>query len=238
CSLAGHLKLGKLIGMYDDNRITIDGATDLTFSDDTAKRFEAYGWHVARVADGNDLSALDAALTAARRVTDRPSLIIVRTHIAWGSPHKQDTPEAHGAPLGEEEVKLTKQNLGWPSLEPFHVPAEALAHWRRARERGARLEAEWRKRWDAYRKAHGDLAAELERRLAGRLPDGGDAGLPVFTPQAGAPATVAADRRAGAPRSRKGSGSPPSSTPRAASVRTAPRTSRSSNWRACARSPT
>ena len=183
CSLAGHLKLGGLIGMYDDNRITIDGTTDLTFSDDSAKRFEAYGWHVARVADGNDLSALDAALTAARRVTDRPSLIIVRTHIAWGSPHKQDTPEAHGAPLGEEEVKLTKQNLGWPSLEPFHVPAEALAHWRRARERGARLEAEWRGRYDRYCAAHPDLAAELERRLAGRLPERWDAELPSFGTQ-------------------------------------------------------
>src|SRR5438094_835229 len=142
CSLAGHLKLGRLIGIYDDNRITIDGKTDLTFSDDTAKRFESYGWHVERVADGNDLGALDAALAAARRVADRPSLVIARTHIAYGSPHKQDTPEAHGAPLGEDEVKLTKQRLGWPSLEPFYVPAEALAHWRLARERGARLEAE------------------------------------------------------------------------------------------------
>jgi len=111
CSLAGHLKLGKLIGMYDDNRITIDGKTDLTFSDDTARRFESYGWHVERVGDGNDLGALDAALAAARRITDRPSLVIVRTHIAYGSPHKQDTPEAHGAPLGVEEVKLTKQRL-------------------------------------------------------------------------------------------------------------------------------
>ena len=180
CSLAGHLKLDGLIGIYDDNRITIDGTTDLTFSDDTAKRFEAYGWDVARVADGNDLGALDAALTAARRVTDRPSLIIVRTHIAFGSPHKQDTPEAHGAPLGEDEVKLTKQNLGWPSLEPFHVPAEALAHWRRALERGARLEAELQQRYDRYRAAYPDLAAELERRLAGRLPEGWDAELPTF----------------------------------------------------------
>src|SRR3989449_2362666 len=191
CSLAGHLKLGKLIGIYDDNHITIDGDTSLAFSDDTAKGFEAYGWHVQRVADGNDLSALDAALAAARRTTERPSLVIVRTHIAFGSPGKQDTAEAHGAPLGADEVKRTKRNLGWPSLEPFHVPAEALAHWRRARERGARLEAEWRKRWDAYRKAHGDLAGELERRLAGRLPDGWDAGLPGFTPQGGAPATRA-----------------------------------------------
>jgi len=107
CSLAGHLKLGALIGIYDDNRITIDGATSLTWSDDTAQRFEAYGWHVQRVADGNDVGALDAALSAARRAADRPSLVIVRTHIAYGSPHKQDTPEAHGSPLGEEEVKLT-----------------------------------------------------------------------------------------------------------------------------------
>ena len=181
CSLAGHLKLGALIGIYDDNRITIDGATGLTWSDDTARRFEAYGWHVERVPDGNDVAALDAALSAARRAADRPSLVIVRTHIAYGSPHKQDTPEAHGSPLGEEEVKLTKQRLGWPSLEPFHVPEESLAHWRRARARGARLEAEWRGRYEAYRRAHPELAAELERRLRGGLPDGWDAGLPAFT---------------------------------------------------------
>jgi transketolase len=180
CSLAGHLGLGKLIGLYDDNRITIDGSTDLTFSDDTAKRFQGYGWHVERVPDGNDLGALDAALAAARRATDRPSLIIVRTHIAYGSPHKQDSPEAHGAPLGEEEVKLTKQHLGWPSLEPFHVPDASLAHWRRARERGARLEAEWQKKYEAYRKAYPDLPTELERRLEGRLPEGWDADLPAF----------------------------------------------------------
>jgi len=181
-SLAGHLKLGRLIGIYDDNHITIDGKTDLTFSDDTAQRFESYGWHVQRVADGNDLGALDAALAAARRVADRPSLVIVRTHIAYGSPHKQDTPEAHGAPLGQEEVKLTKQHLGWPSLEPFYVPDEALAHWRIAQERGARLETEWSKQFDAYRQAYPELAAELERRLAGRLADGWDDGLPTFGP--------------------------------------------------------
>jgi len=181
CSLAGHLKLGHLIGIYDDNRITIDGATSLTWSDDTAQRFEAYGWHVQRVADGNDVGALDAALSAARRAADRPSLVIVRTHIAYGSPHKQDTPEAHGSPLGEEEVKLTKQRLGWPSLEPFHVPEESLAYWRRARERGARLEAEWQGKYEAYRRAHPELAAELERRLNGRLPDDWDADLPAFT---------------------------------------------------------
>ena len=194
CSLAGHLKLGRLIGIYDDNRITIDGKTDLTFSDDTAKRFESYGWHVERVADGNDLGALDAALAAARRVADRPSLVIARTHIAYGSPHKQDTPEAHGAPLGEDEVKLTKQRLGWPSLEPFYVPAEALAHWRLARERGARLEAEWTKKYDAYRQAYPALAAELERRLAGRLADGWDEALPTFAPGEAQATRVAAGR--------------------------------------------
>ena len=183
CSLAGHLKLGKLIGLYDDNRITIDGDTDLAFTDDTGKRFQAYGWHVQHVPDGNDLAALDAAIRSARRVADRPSLIIVRTHIGYGSPNKQDTAEAHGAPLGVEEVKLTKQKLGWPTLDPFHVPPAALAEWRKARERGAGLESEWRQRWDAYRAAHPDLAAELERRLAGRLPDGWDADVPAFTPK-------------------------------------------------------
>ncbi|MGH7530708.1 MAG: transketolase [Gemmatimonadales bacterium] len=180
CSLAGHLRLGKLIGIYDDNRITIDGATDLTFSDDTGQRFAAYGWHVQRVADGNDVDALDAALATARRETGRPSLIIVRTHIAWGSPNKQDTAEAHGAPLGADEVRITKERLGWPSTEAFHVPDESLAEWRRAGERGAQGHQAWRARWDAYAGAHPGLAAELERRLAGRLPDGWDAALPTF----------------------------------------------------------
>ncbi|HEV8400659.1 MAG TPA: transketolase, partial [Gemmatimonadales bacterium] len=140
----------------------------------------AYGWHTQHVTDGNDLDALDKAILAAKRVTDKPSLIVIRTHIGWGSPHKQDTAEAHGAPLGVDEVKLTKQNLGWPTLEPFHVPEEALTHWRRARERGGRLETEWQKKWDAYRRAHPDLAAELNRRLAGTLPDRWDAALPTF----------------------------------------------------------
>jgi len=183
CSLAGHLRLGKLIGIYDDNRITIDGTTDLAFSDDTARRFEGYGWHVTKVADGNDLAALDRALEEAKRTTDRPSLVIVRTHIGFGSPHKQDTADAHGAPLGADEVKLTKQNLGWPSLEPFYVPEEALAAWRHAQPRGAKLESDWRRRWAAYQAAFPDLAQELERRLLGRLPDGWDADLPVFGPK-------------------------------------------------------
>jgi transketolase len=180
CSLAGHLRLGKLIGFYDDNHITIDGSTDLTFTDDTARRFEAYGWHVQHVADGNDIETLDAATRAAQSVVDRPSLIIVRTHIGFGSPHKQDSADAHGSPLGVEEVKLTKQQLGWPSLDPFYVPEEALARWRRAKERGAQLHADWQARWDAYRSAFPDLAAELERRLAGRLPNGWDSALPPF----------------------------------------------------------
>ena len=181
CSYAGHLKLGKLIGFYDDNHITIDGPTELSFSDDTAKRFESYGWHVERVPDVNDLQALDRAIGAARERTDRPSLVIVRSHIGFGSPNKQDKASAHGAALGEEEVKLTKQNLGWPTLEPFYVPDEALAHWRTAREVGARREAEWQQRFSAYRQAFPDVAAELSRRLAGQLPDGWDKDLPTFT---------------------------------------------------------
>ncbi len=180
CSLAGHLRLGKLIGLYDDNRITIDGPTDLAFSDDTAKRFESYGWHVQRVADGNDTEAIDTAIRAARSATDRPSLVIVRTHIAYGSPNKQDSAAAHGAPLGAEEVRLTRQGYGWPSQEPFAVPEAAVTEWRRAKVRGAKLHAEWQSRWDEYRRGFPELAAELERRWAGRLPEGWDAELPRF----------------------------------------------------------
>jgi transketolase len=182
-SLAGHLKLGNLIVFYDDNHITIDGPTSLAFSDDTAKRFSAYGWHVQRVEDGNDLAALNRAIRRAQRVTDRPALIIVRTHIAYGSPHKQDTAAAHGSPLGVEEVKLTKQNLGWPYEEPFTVPDQALACWRRAVRRGKRLENAWRRAWDAYAAHDPELARELERRLAGELPPGWDAALPSFAGQ-------------------------------------------------------
>jgi transketolase len=181
-SLAGHLRLGSLIGFYDDNRITIDGPTALTFSDDTARRFTAYGWHVQQVENVNDLEALDRAIVAAKEESNRPSLIIVRSHIAYGSPNKQDTAEAHGAPLGEEEVRLTKVNLGWPWMEPFYVPEEALSEWRKCSERGPILEAEWRERLERYAKAYPDEARELERRLEGELPEGWEAAIPSFAP--------------------------------------------------------
>ena len=187
-SLAGHLALGRLTVFYDDNRITIDGSTELAFTEDVAARFTAYGWHVQRVDDGNDLEALDAATAAARNETGRPSLVIVRTHIAWGSPNKQDTAEAHGAPLGADEVSLTKQNLEWPSLDPFHVPEEALAEWRKARERGEAMQSVWEKRWAAYQQAYPDSARELERRLGGELPDGWEEAIPDLS-GAGAMAT-------------------------------------------------
>jgi len=177
-SLAGHLKLGKLIGIYDDNHITIEGNTSLAFSDDTARRFESYGWQVQRVADVNDLAALDAAITAAQAAADRPSLIIVRTHIGYGAPHKQDTAEAHGSALGVEEVKLAKQNLGWPSTEPFFVPEEALARWREAGARGRPTREAWEKALADYRRAFPEPAAELERRLAGRLPADWEGAVP------------------------------------------------------------
>ncbi len=179
-SLAGHLQLGKLIGVYDDNRITIDGATDLTYGDDPVQRFEAYGWHVLCVEDGNDLSAIDRALEAARAEAVRPSLIVLRTHIAFGSPNKQDTAAAHGAALGEEEVALTKKNLDWPSSDPFFVPDDALERWRKCVARGARLRDEWTHRLQAYRAAHPNDAVEFDRRISGHLPDGWDTALPTF----------------------------------------------------------
>jgi transketolase len=177
-SLAGHLRLGRLIGFYDDNRITIDGSTDLAYSDDAGGRFEAYGWHVQHVDDGNDLDAIHHAIEAAKHETDRPSLIVVRTHIAFGSPNKQDTAEAHGAPLGEEEVRLTKERLGWPYDEPFTVPGEALAEWRRCVERGAERQRQWDDAFAVYRKQFTELAGELERRIAGTLPAGWEEAVP------------------------------------------------------------
>jgi transketolase len=191
-SFAGHQKLGKLIGFYDDNRITIDGSTDLTFSDDSAKRFEGYGWQVLRIDDVNDLAQIDRAVAAAKAETTKPTLVVTRTHIGFGSPNRQDTAKAHGEPLGKDEIKLTKEKLGWPSQEPFFVPDEALAHWRKAKERGAGAHREWTKRHDAWAKDFGEDAAELERRLAGRRRAGWNRTLPVFTKDNGAVASRAA----------------------------------------------
>ena len=179
-SLAGHLRLGKLTFLYDDNYVTLAAGTDITFSEDRARRFEAYGWHTVSVPDGNDLAAIDTALRAARAETARPSLILVRTHIGYGSPNKHDTFEAHGSPLGVDEVRLTKQNLGWPTEPAFLVPEEALAHFREAVSRGAHDEAASNDRMAAYAKAFPELAQELRRSLSGDLPPGWDADMPVF----------------------------------------------------------
>jgi transketolase len=181
-SIAGHLGLGKLIGFYDDNHISIEGDTALAFSEDVGARYEAYGWHVQNLREDLELDTLEAAIDAAQSVTDRPSLIIARTHIAPGSPNKQDTHGAHGAPLGEEEVRLTKEVYGYPSIEPFFVPEEALEHFRGCVERGREQQAEWQERFDAYRAQHGAEAAELERCLARALPDGFGADVPKKGP--------------------------------------------------------
>ena len=179
-SLAGHLKLGKLICLYDDNHITLSAATHMAFTEDRGKRFEAYGWHTQTVANGNDVVAIDRALRAAQAERERPSLILVRTHIGYGSPNKQDTFEAHGSPLGEDEVKLTKRALGWPLDPPFYIPNEALAHFRLAVENGKQAEAEWDMRFSEYSKAFPDLAKEFQQGMAGELPNGWDTGIPAF----------------------------------------------------------
>ncbi|MDD5241178.1 MAG: transketolase [Sulfuricella sp.] len=187
-SLAGHLKLGKLICLYDDNYVTLSAGTDITFSEDRAKRFEAYGWQTISVADGNDVAAINAALDVARADTTRPSLILVRTHIGFGSP-EQDSHKAHGSPLGDEDVKKTKESLGWPAEPPFLVPEPALAHFREAQGRGARAETEWNRRLDAYAKAFPELAKELQGRLRGELPSGWDADISAFPADAKGMAT-------------------------------------------------
>lgn len=187
-SLAGHLGLGKLIYLYDDNRITIDGSTDIAFTENVGQRFEAYGWHVQRV-DGNDVKMIEAALSAAQAAHDRPSLIIARTHIAYGSPNKQDTSEAHGSPLGDEEVRLTKEALGWPLEPTFHIPDEALTHFREALQRGRAWEAEWQAGFDAYAAAYPELAEEWNRVTSGQLPEGWAEKIPIFTPAGGGLAT-------------------------------------------------
>lgn len=178
--LAGHQQLGKLVWIFDDNAITIDGGTDLSSSTDQLRRFEGYGWHVQVIEDETDLEALDTALRAARAETDRPSLIALRTTIGWGSPNKSGTSDAHGAPLGEDEIRLTKEALGYPSQEPFWVAPEAREEWAQAGPRGAALEAEWNERIESYRVDFPDLAADLERFLAGELPRGWQNQLPDF----------------------------------------------------------
>jgi transketolase len=191
-SFAGHAKLGKLIGFYDDNHITIEGDTALTFSDDTGARFEAYGWHVQHVADVNDLAALNRAIDAAKAETSKPSLIVVRSHIGYGSPNKHDTAEAHGSALGVDEIVLTKKALGYPSLEPFYVAPEALRYWREAANKRAKTEDDWKKVYDAYKTANTALEKELERRLRGDLPGGWEELIPVFTAKDGNVASRAA----------------------------------------------
>jgi transketolase len=186
-AFAGHQKLGKLIWVFDDNRITIEGSTDLATSTDHAARLEACGWRVLRVDDGNDIDALDAALAEARKPSERPTLIVLRTTIAWGSPNKAGTPESHGAPLGADEIEATKRNLGYPSLEPFFVPDEARQHWGETAARGAQKRTEWQQRFDAYRAAHPELAEEFERTVVRReLPAAWDHELPTLADKADA----------------------------------------------------
>jgi len=178
-SLAGHLRLGNLIYLYDNNHITIEGNTSLTFTEDVGKRFEAYGWHVQETS-GYDLDAVEKAIRQAQTISDRPALISVRTNIAYGSPNKQDTAEAHGSPLGEDEIRLTKKNLGWPTEEPFFVPQEALAVFREAVPRGEKLEAEWRRVLDRLAATRPELYEEYETLMNGGCKEGWEAHVPSF----------------------------------------------------------
>ena len=189
CSLAGHLGLGKLIALYDDNHISIDGSTDVSFTEDVGKRFEAYGWHVQHVEDGNtDLEAIAKAIDAAKAVTDKPSLIKVTTTIGYGSPNKANTADVHGAALGGDEVKATRDKLGWEYPE-FEVPEDALKHFRKAVDRGADLEAEWNKAWADYQAKYPQEAGEFERFASNKLPEGWEDALPTYKPEDKALAT-------------------------------------------------
>jgi len=187
-SLAGHLQLGKLVCLYDDNSVTLSAATDITFTEDRGARFAAYGWHVQTVEDGNDIAAIEHALQRARDEAARPSLILVRTHIGYGSP-EQDSYKAHGSPLGEKDVAATKRKLGWPEQPPFLLPDDALAHFRSALDRGQRDEDEWEAKFAGYAKACPEPATELQRSLHGTLPDGWDADVPEFPADAKGMAT-------------------------------------------------
>lgn len=191
-SLAGHLKLAKLIYLYDNNHISLAGETRLNFTEDVCKRFEAYGWHVQTVDDGNNIEAISRVITAAQNETARPSLISIRTHIGYGSPHKQDTFEAHGSPLGQEEVIATKKNLGWPLEPTFHIPEEVRTHFRIILDRGTKLEAEWKKNLDAYGKDFPELRKEWDQWMNSLLPEDWDRDLPLFSPDAKGLATRSA----------------------------------------------
>jgi transketolase len=180
CSLAGHLKLGKLIVLYSDNHISIEGSTSLAFTEDVGTRFRAYDWHVQR-AEGENTAEIDGAIRNARAETTRPSLIIVRTHIGVGSP-RQDSEKAHGEPLGAENVRLTKERYGWPQEPAFYIPEAALENFRSAVGRGQAFEREWQARFDAYAEAYPEESEVLRRAISGELPDGWDADVPVFTP--------------------------------------------------------
>ncbi len=188
-SLAGHLKLGNVIYLYDDNNISIDGSTALSFTEDVGARFEAYGWHVQTVHDGNDVEKVEKAIRHAQQVTDKPSLIKVKTHIGFGSPNKQDTHDAHGSPLGDDEIRLTKKNYGWDENKIFFIPEEALKHFRQAVENGKKQEEEWNTRFSAYSKAHAEPAATLLNSVKGNYGEAWKNALPVFTAENGTLAT-------------------------------------------------
>lgn len=194
-SLAGHLGLGRLIVLYDDNHVSIDGPTDLAFSEDVAARFVSYGWHTQRVADGNDVAAVDAALTAAKSITDRPSFLCVRTHIGYGAPHRQDTAKAHGEPLGTEELRAAKVALRWPAEPPFLVPDDVLRHMRKAVERGAAAYDEWQRRLSQWAAQEPALAKEWYRIWRRALPGDWDSALPSFPPSSTGMATRSAGGR-------------------------------------------
>jgi transketolase len=179
-SLAGHLRLGKLIYLYDDNRISIEGSTDLAFTEDRGARFAAYGWHVQHVDDGNDLETITRAIRAAQEEAVRPSLIVVQTHIGYGSPNKQDTAAAHGEPLGADEVRLTKENLGWPLDPTFLIPDEALVRFRQALQEGKKQEEKWNGQFQSYEKEYPQLAEEWKQAVTGELPAGWDKDVPIF----------------------------------------------------------
>ena len=181
-SLAGHLRLGKIVYLYDSNQVTLSGSTGLIFSEDVGKRFAAMDWHVQQVDDGNDLDAIERAIQHGIDETERPSLVIVRTTLGFGSPKRAGSWQAHGNPLGAEEVEATKKNLGWPTTETFWVPVDALQLFREACERGKQLEADWQRRFDAYAREFPDLAAQFRRTQAGELPAGWDRDLPTFSP--------------------------------------------------------